>query len=249
MDKESAQQILNFPPPRNLKALKFFLGFANFYSRFIKNYSKKISSLTNFLKKYSCSPLNEEVLRHFNQLKEAFTKAPVLSHFNPSLPTTLETNASDYALVVLLSKVSDSGKHPIEFDTLKCFPVDLNYGIHDEELLGIVWALNHWRAFLISLSSSLEVITDHSSLKYFMYSKILACNQARWGEFLSEFHFSITYCPGSLANLPDALSRQEKIYPERGEDSISKNSMNYQQIIKQDEIQASKFFAVKMNSF
>ncbi|MBW0577801.1 hypothetical protein O181_117516 [Austropuccinia psidii MF-1] len=82
-----------------------------------------------------------------------------------------------------------------------------------------------------------------------MSSKILTCRQARWAEFLSEFHFSITYRPGCLATLPDALSRWDNVYPERGEDFISKNPMNYQKIIKQDEIQASKFFAVKVEAF
>ncbi|MBW0566617.1 hypothetical protein O181_106332, partial [Austropuccinia psidii MF-1] len=142
MDQAKVQQILNWPPPRNLKALQSFLGFANFYRRFIKNYSKKISSLTSF-------PLNEEALSQFHQLKEAFTTAPILSHFNPSLPTIVETDASNYALGAVLSQVSDSGKHPIAFDSHKLIPAELNYEIHENELLGIVWALKHWRAFLL----------------------------------------------------------------------------------------------------
>ncbi|MBW0517569.1 hypothetical protein O181_057284 [Austropuccinia psidii MF-1] len=81
MDQAKVQQILNWKPPRNLKALQSFLVFANLYHCFIKNYSKKISSLTSFLKKDSCLPLNEEALSQFHQLKEAFTTAPILSHF------------------------------------------------------------------------------------------------------------------------------------------------------------------------
>ncbi|MBW0522441.1 hypothetical protein O181_062156 [Austropuccinia psidii MF-1] len=165
MDQAKVQKILNWPPPRNLKALQSFLGFDNFYQSFIKNYSKKISSLTSFLKKYSCFPLNEEALSQFHQLKEAFTTAPVLSHFNPSLPTIVETNASDYALGALLSQVSYSGKHPIAFDSHKLIPAELRYEINDKELLGIVWALKHWRAFLLYLSSPLEVLTNQSSLQ------------------------------------------------------------------------------------
>ncbi|MBW0587173.1 hypothetical protein O181_126888 [Austropuccinia psidii MF-1] len=249
MDQAKLQQILNWPPPRNLKTLQSFLGFANFYRHFIKNYSKKIISLTSFLKKDSCFPLNEEALSHFHQLKEAFTTAPILSHFNPSLPTIVETDASDYALGAVLSQVSDSGKHPIEFDSLGLLSAELNYEIHDKELLGIVWALKCWRAFLLSISSPFEVLTNHSSLQYFMSSKILTLPQARWAEFLSEFHFSITYCPGPLTTLPDALLLRDDIYPERGEDFISKNPMNYIKIIKQDEIQPSKVFAVKVDSF
>ncbi|MBW0581180.1 hypothetical protein O181_120895 [Austropuccinia psidii MF-1] len=192
MDQAKVQQILNWPPPRNLKALQSFLGFANFYRHFIKNYSKKISSLTSFLKKDSCFPLNEEALSQFHQLKEAFTTAPILSHFNPSLPT-IETSHND------------------------------------KELLGIVWALKRWRAFLLSLSSPFEVLTDHSSLQYFMTSKVLTRRQA--------------------STLPDALSHRDNVYPERREDFISNNPMNFQKIIKQDEVQPSKLFAVKVESF
>ncbi|MBW0584444.1 hypothetical protein O181_124159 [Austropuccinia psidii MF-1] len=116
MNQANVQQILNWPPSRNLKALQSFLGFANLYCRFIKNYSKKISSLTSFLKKDSCFPPNAEALSQFHQLKEAFITAPILSHFNPSLPTIVETDASNYALGAVLSQVSDSGKHSIAFD-------------------------------------------------------------------------------------------------------------------------------------
>ncbi|MBW0529509.1 hypothetical protein O181_069224 [Austropuccinia psidii MF-1] len=156
---------------------------------------------------------------------------------NPSLPTIVETNASNYALGAVLSQVSDSGKHPIAFDSLKLIPEGLNFKIHDKELLGMVWALKRWRAFVLSVSSPFEVLTNHSSLQYFMSSKVLTCRQARWAEFLSEFHFSMTYRPGHLATLPDALSHWDNIYPERGEDFISKNPMNFQHLIKQDKAQ------------
>ncbi|MBW0541721.1 hypothetical protein O181_081436 [Austropuccinia psidii MF-1] len=223
MYQEKVQQILNWPPPRSLKVLQYFLGFANFYHSFIKNYSKKISSLTSFLKKDSCFPLSEKALRQFHKLKEAFTTAPILSHFNPSQPIIVEIDASDYALGAVLSQVSDSGKHPIAFYNFKLLPAELNYEIHEKELLGIVWTLQCWRAFLLSLSSSFEVLTNNSSLQYFI--------------------------PGCLAPLPDALSHWDKIYLERGKDLIGKNPINYQQIIKQDEIKSSKFFPVKVGSF
>ncbi|MBW0551942.1 hypothetical protein O181_091657 [Austropuccinia psidii MF-1] len=211
MDQEKVQQIFNWPPPRNLMALQSFLGSANFYCCFIKNYSKKIISLTSFLKKYYCFPINEEALRQFCQLKEAFTTAPIFSHLNPSLPTIVETDASDYALGAVMSQVTDTGKHPIAFDSPKLLPEELNYEMNDKELLGIVWALKCWRAFLLSLSSSFEVLTDHSSYKHFISSKILTLCQACWAKFLSEFHFSITYFPGCLSTLPDALSCHDNV--------------------------------------
>ncbi|MBW0549927.1 hypothetical protein O181_089642, partial [Austropuccinia psidii MF-1] len=165
MDQAKVQQTLNWPPPRNPKALQSCLGLTNFYLRFIKNYSNQISSLTSFLKRDSRFPLNEEALRKFHQLKEAFTISPILSHFAPSLLTIVETDVSDYALGSVLSQVSDSGKHPIAFDSRNLLPAELSYEIHDKELLAIVWALMHWRAFLLSISSFFEVLTNHSSLQ------------------------------------------------------------------------------------
>ncbi|MBW0555000.1 hypothetical protein O181_094715 [Austropuccinia psidii MF-1] len=249
MDSSKVQQILNWPQPRNIKALQSFLGFANSYPCFIKNYSKKITSLTSFLKKDSPFIFNEEALSQFQILKEAFTTAPILAHFNPSLPTIVETDASDYALGAVLSQVNDSGKHPIAFDSRKLLPAELNYEIHDKELLGIVWALKRWRAFLLSLSNPFEVLKDHSSLQYFMSSKVLTCCQARWAEFLSEFHFTITYRPGRLATLPDSLSCRDDVYPERGVDFIRKNPQNFHQVIKHDGIQESRFFSIKVEIF
>ncbi|MBW0574989.1 hypothetical protein O181_114704 [Austropuccinia psidii MF-1] len=215
--------------PKNIKAIQSCLGFADFHCCFIKNYSKKITELTSLLKKDSPFIFNEEALSQFQILKEAFTTAPILSHLNPSLPTIVETDASDYALGAVLSQVNNSGKHSIAFDSCKLLPAELNYEINDKEPLGIVWALKRWRAFLLSLSNPFEVLTDHSSLQYFISSKVL------------------TRC--RLATLPDALSRWDNMYPEEGVDFIRKNPQNFHQLIKQDGIQESRFFSIKAEIF
>ncbi|MBW0540095.1 hypothetical protein O181_079810 [Austropuccinia psidii MF-1] len=163
--------------------------------------------------------------------------------------TIVEPDASGYSLGAVLSQVNDSGKHPIAFDSHKLLLPKLNYETHDKERLGIVRALMRWRAFLLSLSNSFEVLTDHSSLQYFMSSKVLTRCQAHWAEFLSEFHFTITYCPGRLATLPDALSFWGYMYPERGVDFIRKNPQNFHQVIKQDAIKESIFFSIKVERF
>ncbi|MBW0514057.1 hypothetical protein O181_053772 [Austropuccinia psidii MF-1] len=222
MDSSNVKQIFNWPQPKNIKALQSFLGFANFYHLFIKNYSKKITALNSLLKRDSPFVFNEEALK---------------------------TDASDYALGAVLSQVNDSGKHLIAFESCKLLPAELNCEIHDKELLGIAWALKRWRAFLLSLSNSFEVFTDHSSLQYFMSFKVLACRQVHWAKFLFEFHFTITYCPGRLATLPDALSCWDDVYPERGVDFISKNPQNFHQVITQDGIQESRFLSIKVEIF
>ncbi|MBW0590448.1 hypothetical protein O181_130163 [Austropuccinia psidii MF-1] len=105
--------------------------------------SKQITSLTSLLKEESPFIFDEEALSLSQLLKEALTTAPITSRFNHSLPTNVETDASDYALGDLLSHVNDSGNNPIEFDSHKLLPAELNYEIHEKELLGIVWALKH----------------------------------------------------------------------------------------------------------
>ncbi|MBW0579569.1 hypothetical protein O181_119284 [Austropuccinia psidii MF-1] len=82
-----------------------------------------------------------------------------------------------------------------------------------------------------------------------MPSKLLTRRQAHWAEFLSEFHFSITYHPDRVATLLDAFSHWDDVYLEREEDFISKSPMNLQQLLKQDEVQPSSYFAVKVESF
>ncbi|MBW0467875.1 hypothetical protein O181_007590 [Austropuccinia psidii MF-1] len=128
-------------------------------------------------------------------------------------------------------------------------PEELNYEIHDNKLLGIVWALKCLRYFLLFVSSHFEVLTNHSLLQYCINSKVVTFWQALWDELVFRFHFSIPYCPGWLANLPDALSCWDDIYPEREEDFLRKNPLNLQKLNKQDEVQTSRLFAVKVESF
>ncbi|MBW0495055.1 hypothetical protein O181_034770 [Austropuccinia psidii MF-1] len=150
MNSSKVQQILNQPQPNNIKVLQSFLGFANFYCNFIKNYSKQITALTSLLKKDSPYIFNEEALSQFQILKKAFTTAPILSHFNPSLPTIVETDASDYAMGAVLSQVNDLGKHPISFDS------DLVDKIQNE-----VWQDKEYKEILKQLARG-DSVTDYS---------------------------------------------------------------------------------------
>ncbi|MBW0505476.1 hypothetical protein O181_045191 [Austropuccinia psidii MF-1] len=212
--------------------------------------------------------LPPETLSQFQILKEAFTTSCIPFQFNPSPPTIVETDVSDYALGAVVSQVSVvceinntikkrkvmsqvnySGKHPIACDSRKLLPAEVNYEIHEKELLGIAWALKCWRAFLLSLSNPFEVLTDQSSLQYFMSSKFLTHHQARWAEFLSEFHFSITYCPGRLATLSDVLSLWDNVYPEKAVDFISKNPQKFHPVVKKNETKESRIFSIKVEVF
>lgn len=133
----------------------------------------------------------------------------------------VETEASNYAIAGVMSQFTKEAvaslKHPVAFESIELQSGELNYEIHDKELLAIIYCLQKWRAYLFSVASNFEVITDHDSLKYFMNSKVLTLRQARWAEFLVEFNFIITFRPGRLSLLPDALTWREDVYPKSGD--------------------------------
>ena len=95
MDTDKVQRILDWPAPSSVKTLQSFLGFANFYRRFIFNYSKTISNLTSLTRKDIPFLLTDQARMEFEALKKSFTTAPILRHFDSSLRTIVKTDASD----------------------------------------------------------------------------------------------------------------------------------------------------------
>jgi len=86
--------------------------------------------------------------------------------------------------------------------------VELNYDVHDKELLAIVESFKKWRHYLEGVADPVEVYTDHRNLTYFSETKTLSRCLARWSEFLSQFNFVIKFQPGRLGKKPDALTRR-----------------------------------------
>src|SRR5436190_6363334 len=117
MDPVKIDSILSWPTPTCVLDIQTFLGFANFYRRFIRNYSRIIVPITNLLKKTVAFSWNTTANKAFKRLQKAFTTAPILRHFDPSRPAILETDASDYAEGGVVSQYDDEGiLHP-------CVPV------------------------------------------------------------------------------------------------------------------------------
>jgi hypothetical protein len=153
----------------------------------------------------------------FNKLKKTFTSAPILAHFDGSLETIVETDASDYAVgAVLLQRGSDNRLRPIAHVSRTMVAAERNYETFDKEALAIIYALDEWRSHLLSLDKPFIVITDHRALQYFMTTKKLTRRQVRWAERLSAYKFAIEYRPGVANNVADALSRRDDVYPKQG---------------------------------
>ena len=116
----------------------------------------------------------------FNSLKSAFSSAPILSHFIPGAPLIVETDASDYAVTVILSMVAPDGEvHPVAFHSCTLGVSELNYDTHDKELLAIFEAFTAWRHYLEGSETPVDIVTDHKNLEYFSTVRLLTRHQAR----------------------------------------------------------------------
>ena len=219
MATDKVEAVLGWKTPKSLTETQSFLGFANFYRRFIKDYSKVARPLTELTKKEPGKrwSWNEAAEAAFRELKHRFTTAPVLAHFDPTRPVILETDASDFAIGAVLSQRNEENRlHPIAFHSRKFQPAEINYDVHDKELLAIVDAFKHWRRYCEGAKHQIQVFTDHHNLEYFTTTKTLNRRQARWAEHLAGIDFRIYYRPGTQNGKPDALSRRSEYRPEKG---------------------------------
>ena len=136
--------------PGKVVDVQSFMGFANFYGRFIKGFSKIANPLTDLMKKgikWTWTPSCQDA---FDKLKVMFTTGPILTHFDDTRPTKLETDGSDIALGAVLSQLCEDEKwHPVAFHSRKFSPAEINYDVHDKEMSVIVAAFKEWAYMLM----------------------------------------------------------------------------------------------------
>jgi len=207
--EEKIKAVLEWPVPENRKQLQRFLGFANFYRRFIRNYSQTalpLTSLTSVKKTFQWTP---EAQNAFDKLKTLFSRAPVLIQPDPTKQFILEVDASDSGVGAVLSQRLDTDQrvHPCAFFSRRLSPAEQNYDVGDRELLAIKLALEEWRHWLEGAEHPVLVWTDHKNLAYIQSTKQANPRQSRWSLFFSRFNLIISYRPGSKNIKPDSLSR------------------------------------------
>lgn len=210
MDPAKLKAVVEWPTPSSRRELQSFLGFSNFYRRFIRDYSSVARPLTALTSTKLPFRWNEEAGKAFTDLKQRFTSAPILTVPDPSLQFVVEVDASESGVGGVLSQRSpkDNKLHPCSFFSYRLSPAERNYDIGDRELLAVKMALEEWRHWLEGADPHFIVWTDHKNLEYVRTAKRLNARQARWSLFFSRFNFSLSYRPGSRNIKPDALSRQ-----------------------------------------
>ncbi|KAI7940067.1 hypothetical protein MJO28_013719 [Puccinia striiformis f. sp. tritici] len=220
MDPQKLDTILKWPLPRTLKGLRCFLGFCNFYRRFIPRFSTITNELTQLTKISAFNPKSMDLegpRLAFSQLLEAFTSAPLLSHFSFTADRVVHVDSSGFAIAGVLSQPDNTGKlHPVSFFSRKLTDQEKVWPIFDLELLAVISAFEEWRAWLAGTKNPVLVFSDHANLRYFMTSKTLTPKQARWAAYLDSFNFRLIHVSGT-ANPADAPSRR----PDLGEGETS----------------------------
>src|SRR6202046_3183198 len=168
MDPAKVKGITDCPVPRTVKHVQAFLGFCNFYRRFIQDFSSIARPLFDLTKKdvpFLWTPAHDKA---FQALIHAFTTAPVLALPDHSKPFRLITDASDFATGAILEQPDALNRwHPVAYHSKSLQPAERNYEIHDKELLAIVLALDVFRHYLEGRDDTLEVWSDHVNLVYF----------------------------------------------------------------------------------
>jgi predicted aspartyl protease len=168
MDPTKIKGISEWPTPTSVKQVRSFLGFGNFYRKFIKGYSELTKPLNDILKKNQKFEWTNECDTAFWILKKKFTEYPVLRMPNQDLPFQIEADASKYASGAVLTQMDSEGvRHPVAYLSKTFAPAEKNYEIYDRELLAIMRALREWRHYIQGSPHITDIYTDHLNLQYF----------------------------------------------------------------------------------
>ena len=184
MDPTKLSGIAEWPTPTKVKDVRSFPGFANYYRRFIGDYSNIARPLINL------------------------TKKPVLTLPDLDKPFAIATDASkDASGGILLQADSNREWHPCSYLSQSFSPTERNYDIYDRELLAVIRGLKTWKHYLRGSPFPVKVFTDHKNLLYFKEPQKLNHRQARWMLDIGDYDLKLVHVPGKELAGPDALSR------------------------------------------
>ena len=142
MEPEKVKAIIEWEAPRSIRGVRSFVGFANYYRRFIHGFSELVTPLTELTKKGTLFKWGPAAQQAFEKLKIMFVTAPILAQFDPEKETILEADSSGWSIGGVLSQYDEKGElHPCAYFSKKNSPAECNYEIHDKELLAIIRCL------------------------------------------------------------------------------------------------------------
>jgi hypothetical protein len=168
VDKAKIETVEKLLPPTNIKSLRSFLGHAEFYRRFIKDFSKITKPLTRLLQKDVEYDFDEECLHAFRTLKQSLISAPIMQPPDWNLPFEIMCDASDYAVGAVLGQRKEGKVHTVYYASKTLNNAQVNYATSGKELLAVVFAFEKFRSYIVN--SRVIVYNDHATIKY-LFSK------------------------------------------------------------------------------
>ncbi|GKA37013.1 reverse transcriptase domain-containing protein, partial [Tanacetum coccineum] len=189
VDRAKVDVILKLPSPTTVKGIGSFLGHADFYRRFKKDFSKIARPMTHLLEKDTPFFFSSECQYSFEILKKKLTEAPILVSPDWDLPFELMCDASDYVVGAVLGQRKDKYFRPIHYASKTLSDAQINYTVTKKELLAVVYAFENFWSYLV-LSKTI-VYTDHSTLKYLFNKQDAKSRLLRWILLLQEYTIKI----------------------------------------------------------
>ena len=209
MEEEKIKNVLDWLTPKEVKDIQKFLGLANYYCLFIKDFAVIARLLHNMVKKDQKWEWMEKQKKSFKELKKRFTKELVLAVSDLDKKMRIKVDTSDYVIgEVLFMKCKNRKWRPITFLSKSLNKTERNYEIHDKEILTVIRGLENQRYLLEEAKFKFEVWTDHKNLEYFMKMQKLNRRQVHWALYLSRFNFTLKHVSETKMGKADELSKR-----------------------------------------
>jgi hypothetical protein len=211
VDPAKTAAVESFPVPTNQRDVRSFLGLANYYRRFVKNFAQIAAPLNNLLKKEQDFKWTTKCQTAFDTLKLALTSAPILAYPDFQKDFILYTDAPSTAIGFILGQKDEEGRERvIAYGGRAVRQAERRWSISERETLALIEGIKNFRVYLAP--KSFTVVTDHFSVQYLQQTKDVTGRLGRWAIFLQDYSFQVIYKPGRVHNNVDTLSR--RVYPD-----------------------------------
>jgi len=197
---DKVKAVRQYPTPRNVKDIRFYLGF---YRRLIPKFAEIAKPLTEITRKNVQFSWEGRQQAAFEKLETCSDQVLAYPDFQSQF--ILTTDASKIAVAAILSQVQNGVERPIAFASRQMNKAEQNYTASEAETLAVTWATKHFRCYLYG--EKFVVRTDHSALTYIHKFADNNSRLMRWSLRLAEFDFDVENRPGAKIRHVDALSR------------------------------------------
>ncbi|GBG82951.1 hypothetical protein CBR_g36477 [Chara braunii] len=202
--------IRDWPTPKKLTELRSFLGLANYYRKFMRNFSTIAAPRRRLLKKEAIWKWDQDCTSAFKKLKKASIEYPVLKVIDPSLPFVITTDASQYGIGVVLQQDDGNGYRPVEFMSPRLPSEKVAASTYERELYALRQALKHWKHYL--LGRHFKVYSDHETLRWLKTQAKMTPKLTRWAAEIDQYDFELKPVKGKYNVVADALSRRSDYF-------------------------------------